>query len=77
VNELDAAFAALCRDPTKPVRAKVLDMTVELRAVPENTSETSAAKIFAEIGAWEGESTDDLVELLSAHRQTNRNVAKL
>jgi hypothetical protein len=77
VNELDAAVAALRKDPTKPVRAKVLDMTVELRAVPDNTAETSAADAFREIGAWEGEGTQDLIELLSARRRISRDISNL
>jgi hypothetical protein len=77
VNELDAAVAALRKDPTKPVRAKVLDMTVELRAVPDNPIEAMAADAFKEIGAWEGESTEALTALLSAHRRVNRDVSKL
>ena len=77
MNELDAAVAALRKDPTKPVRAKVLDMTVELRAVPDNAAETSAADAFREIGAWEGESAQDLIELLSAHRRNSRDISNL
>lgn len=77
VNDLDAAVAALRKDPTKPVRAKVLDMTVELRAILDGAPETTAAEAFAGIGPWEGESTEGLMELLSAHRRVNRDISKL
>ncbi len=77
MNDLDAAVAALRRDPTKPVRAKVLHMTVELRAIVDGALETAAAEAFAEIGPWEGESTEGLTELLSAHRRVNRDISKL
>jgi hypothetical protein len=77
VNVLDAAVAALRKDPTKPVRAKVLDMTVELRAVSDDEGESSAARAFESIGAWEGETTESLLDLLSAHRRANRDISKL
>ena len=55
---LDQAVEALKRDPTHAVRARVGDMTVELRAVPDAAPaiERSAADALREIGAWEGDS---------------------
>jgi len=50
MHDLGAAVAALREDPTKPVRAKVLDMTVELRGITDKDVETSAAEVFAVIG---------------------------
>jgi len=52
-------------------------MTVELRAIVDGAPETAAAEAFAEIGPWEGESTEGLTELLSAHRRVNRDISKL
>jgi len=68
-RSLDEAVEALKRDPTRPVRARVDDLTVELRAVeagvqPEPSSRPegeSAADVFREIGAWEGESLEELL----------------
>lgn len=68
VNSLDAAIAALRRDPSRPVRAKVEDLTVELRAVAEEPVEQSATDVFAELGHWESETGDELFELLSERR---------
>jgi hypothetical protein len=68
VNELDAAVAALRQDPTKPVRAKLLDMTVELRAVSDEGAQISAAEAFANLGRWEGESAEELTQMISAHQ---------
>jgi hypothetical protein len=59
---LQEALEALKRDPTHPVRARVDDLTVELRAVTEPAAE-SAADAFREIGPWQGEET--LEELLA------------
>jgi hypothetical protein len=64
---LDQAVEALKRDPTHPVRARVGDMTVELRAVPDSppTIERSAADALRQIGPWEGETYEELVALFS------------
>jgi hypothetical protein len=75
VKELDAAVAALRQDPTKPVRAKVLDMTIELRAVPEERTQISAAEAFARLGSWEGESEQELMNLFATDRAGNRSVS--
>ena len=68
---LDQAVEALKRDPTHAVRARVGDMTVELRAVPDAAPaiERSAADALREIGPWEGETYDELVELFGGIRQ--------
>jgi hypothetical protein len=74
---LDQAVEALKRDPTHPVRARVGDMTVELRAVPDSPPafERSAADALREIGPWEGETYDELVALFADVRQrTSRHV---
>jgi hypothetical protein len=71
VNDLQAAVDALKRDPRSPVRARVGDMTVELRAVTEPATEgTTAAEIFDELGPWEGESTDELLSILHEARRS-------
>jgi hypothetical protein len=68
---LDQAVEALKRDPTRAVRARVGDMTVELRAVPDSPPavERSAADALREIGPWEGESYEELVALFAGVRQ--------
>ncbi len=74
---LDQAVEALKRDPTHAVRARVGDLTVELRAVPDSPPEVerSAADALREIGPWEGESYDQLVALFAGIRQyTSRHV---
>ncbi|MDP9002573.1 MAG: hypothetical protein M3O46_20990 [Myxococcota bacterium] len=68
---LDQAVEALKRDPTHAVRARVGDMTVELRAVPDSppAAERSAADALREIGPWEGETYEELVALFAGVRQ--------
>ena len=77
---LDQALEALKRDPTHTVRARVGELTVELRAVPDllPAVERSAADALSEIGRWEGETYEDLVSLFTGVRQrTSRAVVDL
>jgi hypothetical protein len=77
---LEQAVEALKRDPTHAVRARIGDMTVELRAVLEAplSAERSAAEVLGEIGPWEGESYDELVTLFADVRQrSSRSVPDL
>jgi hypothetical protein len=49
VQELDQAFAALKADPTRPVRVRVGDLTVELRNVTEPSADApSLLGMFAD-----------------------------
>jgi hypothetical protein len=68
---LDEAVEALMRDPTHAVRARLGDMIVELRVVPKSPPkpERSAAEVLREVGPWEGESYEELVELFAGVRQ--------
>ena len=68
MSDLDEAVAALRQDPSKPVRAKLGDITVELRAVNDGHTEQSAADAFAAVGPWEGETPDELRKRLSRAR---------
>lgn len=73
-NTLDQAVARLKKDPSQPVRARVGDITVEVRAVVEAGGDQSAGDIFATIGPWAGETTDELLRLLSeARRRSGRD----
>ena len=76
---LDEAFQQLKRDPAEPVRATVDGVTVEVRVVPTLPLGRSAAELFAEIGAWEGETTDEMLRFLAAARRsgTQRSVPEL
>ncbi len=63
---LDQAVEALKRDPTHTVRARVADLTVGLRDVPDTVLpvERSAADAMREIWRWEGETYEELVALV-------------
>ncbi len=77
---LDQALEALKRDPTHTVRARVGELTVELRAVTDSPAELerSAADTLREIGRWEGETYEELVSLFAGVRQrTSRAVPHL
>ncbi len=62
---LDEAVAQLERDPEHAVTAKVSGMVVELRFRGRRT----AADIFKEVGPWEGETQQELTDLLKAGRR--------
>lgn len=50
-------------------------MTIEVRAVVEAAGDRSAADVFAALGPWAGETTDELLVLLSdARRGSGRAV---
>lgn len=73
---LDQALEALKRDPSHVVRARVGEMTVELRAVPDSPPVIgrSAADTLREIGSWEGETYEELVSLFAGVRQRTSRV---
>jgi hypothetical protein len=71
---------ALKRDPTHAVLARVGDLTVGIRAVPDSppSEERSAADALNEVGRWEGETHEELVALFAGvRRHTSRCVPDL
>jgi hypothetical protein len=72
-NPLDEAVARLKKDPSQPVRVRLGDITVELRAVVGAGGDQSAGDVFAGIGPWAGETTDELLRLLSEARRRHRS----
>ena len=66
---LDEALQELKREPGLPVRATVEGVTVEVRVVADLPVNRSAAALFAEIGPWEGETTDEMLEFLAEARR--------
>lgn len=62
---LEDALEQLRREPERPVQAEVEGLLIELRVKPRR----SAADLFGEIGAWEGETTDDLLRRLQDERR--------
>jgi hypothetical protein len=68
-SPLEDALAALRRDPMHPVRVHVEDMDVELRAVRTPEPEIPLGDYLASLGPWEGESTEQLLEILREGRR--------
>lgn len=64
VRGIKKAIAALKRDPGQPVTAKIDDLIVEMRVTRRRT----AGDIFREVGPWEGESQDELIQRLREAR---------
>lgn len=79
VRTIEEAVEQLKRDPTQPVRTRVGDLTIEVRAIEEPTSGRTAAAVFAELGPWEGETTEEVLAILAQarHRGGQRPVPEL
>jgi hypothetical protein len=45
------------------------DLTVEVRAVAEPPAGKSAAELFAAVGPWEGETTEEILAILAEARR--------
>lgn len=73
--------AALKRDPTHPVRLMLDGIEVELRRSPETgiiqgvNDQSNLGDRIAAIGPWQGESTEELIEILRSGR--DESVPKL
>lgn len=76
---LEEVVEQLRRDPSQPVRATLGGLTVEVRAVSEPPINKSAAELFAELGPWAGETTDEILALLADARRkgAQRSVSDL
>lgn len=61
---IEQAILELKRAPQKPVVAEVDGLLVELRYKGQRTADD----IFDEVGPWEGESTDELQNLIHGAR---------
>jgi hypothetical protein len=69
-TSLEEALAALKRDPANAVHARVQGMDVELRVVPPAPpAGTGLGDWMAAAGPWQGESEDEILELLRAARR--------
>jgi hypothetical protein len=69
VKNLQEAVAALRRDPAQPVRARVDDLEVELRAVRGGAKVVGLGDRIAALGPWEGESPEEIRRILREARQ--------
>jgi hypothetical protein len=69
LKNLQEAVAELKRDGSRPVRTRIDDLIVEIHVVQEPRTGQKAADLFGEIGPWEGESTEEIIGLLSEARR--------
>lgn len=61
---IEDALELLRRQPEQPVEAEVGGLLIELRVKPRR----SAADLFGEVGPWEGETHDELLQRLRDER---------
>jgi hypothetical protein len=66
---IEEVVEQLKRDPSHPVRAQLGGLTVEVRAVADPPSDRSAAELFAEVGPWAGETTEEILAVLAEARR--------
>jgi hypothetical protein len=71
---VEEAVAALKRDPAHPVRLMLDGVEVELRRLSETAiirdeiDQSNLGDRIAAIGPWQGESTEELIEILRGGR---------
>jgi hypothetical protein len=65
---IEEVVEQLRSDPGQPVRATLGGLTVEVRAVPDLQQSGSAAEVFASIGPWVGETTEQILAILAKAR---------
>ncbi len=68
---LEEAVAELKRDPRRPVHARVDDLDVEIRVVeaPAQTG-TGLGDRMAAAGPWQGETEQEILDILRESRRT-------
>jgi hypothetical protein len=74
-KDLDDAVEQLRRDPAHPVRARLDELEVELRAVPPARAAGGLGDQMAALGPWEGESQDEILRLLAEGRRSGGSAA--
>ena len=62
---IEDALELLRREPERLVEAELEGLLIEMRVKPRR----SAADLFREIGVWEGETSDELIERLQQERR--------
>ena len=65
VKGIQNAVAELKRDPSQPVTAEVDGLVVEMRYLRRET----LGDLFREVGPWEGESREELLQRLREARK--------
>lgn len=68
-KNLEEAVEELVRDPSRPVRAHVRDLDVELRAMASPEKALKLGDYLASLGPWEGESPEELLRRLREARE--------
>jgi hypothetical protein len=67
---LEEALAKLRHDPSRPVRAHLDELDVELRAVPPSRHRgPGLGTRMAALGPWQGESTEEIIRILREGRE--------
>jgi hypothetical protein len=81
-STLEEAVAELRRDPSTPVHLVVDGIEVEVRRaepapIPGASDQSNLGDRIAALGPWEGESTDDLVQIIRQGRDGSQALPDL
>lgn len=68
-DDVEHALELLRRDQRDPVRAKVGDLTVELRVVPGANAGRTMEEVLDAIGPWAGDHGDEIAAVLAEGRK--------
>lgn len=68
-KSIQQALDELRAEPEKPVQVTVDGLTVEVRVVHDLADDTPLSAVFAEIGPWEGESTEEIMQFFREARR--------
>jgi hypothetical protein len=80
---LEEAVAQLKRDPAHPIRLVVDGMEIELRrpaepgVIPGPADQSNLGDRMAAVGPWQGESTEEIIQILREARQGSRKLPDL
>jgi hypothetical protein len=72
---IEEVVEQLKRNPSQPVRATLGGLEVEVRAIPDLPADRSAAELFAAVGPWAGETTEEILAILARARAQGRERA--
>jgi hypothetical protein len=74
---LEEAVEELKKNPDHPVRAHLDSLDVELRAVGAQEAPIRLGDALAQLGPWEGESAEELIERLAEARRAGGSAEPL
>jgi hypothetical protein len=76
-TSLEEALAKLKRDPANAVHARIDGLDVKLRVVPSSASDEKLGDWMASAGPWQGETEEEILEILREARRAGGSAEPL